>query len=134
MKAFVMRRASFLAVPVIASIGWSGAAFAEDAPAAPAPAAAAPVAPAAAPAPPAAPPAPKWYDKIKVDGFVDTYASANFNFPKPQTGINGLRAFDVTNGAALHWAGLNASFAPEPVGATIALRFGPGANIYNAPA
>ena len=87
MKAFVMRRASFLAVPVMASIGWSGAAFAEDAPAAPAPAAAAPV----APAPPAAPPAPKWYDEVKnVDGFVDAYASVNFNFPKPQRGSMGF--------------------------------------------
>jgi hypothetical protein len=42
------------------------------------------------------------------------------------------RAFDATNGFALHWAGLNASYAPAPVGATVGLRFGPGALLYNA--
>ena len=75
-----------------------------------------------------APPA-KWYDAIKLEGFVDAYASANFNAPKPN--VNTLRAFDVNNGASLHWAGLNASFAPEPVGGTLSLRFGPSAPIYN---
>jgi hypothetical protein len=73
----------------------------------------------------------KWYDKAKIEGFVDAYANLNFNFPKPQTGRNLGRAFDVSNGFALHWAGLNASYAPDPVGATVGLRFGPGAGIYN---
>jgi hypothetical protein len=42
------------------------------------------------------------------------------------------RAFDATNGFALHWAGLNVSYAPDPVGATVGLRLGPGAHLYNA--
>src|SRR5882724_3485604 len=102
MKAFLVRRASVLAVPVITCLGWTHVAFAQAAPEAPAPAPAAPAA--AAPAAPAAPPpAPKWYEKAKIEGFVDTYVSMNFNMPKPQTGSNSLRAFDVSNGFALHW-------------------------------
>ena len=93
--------------------------------------------PAAAPLPgasPAAstPPSRKWYDAIKLEGFVDAYAGVNTLSPKPQSGQNLGRAFDVTNGFAVHWAGLNASVAPEPVGATVGLRFGPGALLYNA--
>jgi hypothetical protein len=81
--------------------------------------------------PVAPPPAPKWYEKAKIEGFVDAYASMNFNMPKPQTGTNIGRAFDVSNGFGFHWAGLNASYAPDPVGGFVALRFGPGAVIYN---
>jgi hypothetical protein len=68
----------------------------------------------------------------------------NYAFPKPQSptpvdfgngpvlvGGNQLRAFDATNGFALHWAGVNASVAPEPVGGTISLRFGPSTTLYN---
>jgi hypothetical protein len=107
------------------------------APAAPAPAAApaAPAAPAAAPAAPAAPPAPKWYESAKIEAFVDAYSSWNFNFPKPAVSNTG-RAFDAYNGFALHWAGVNASFAPDPtkgspVGGFVGLRFGPGAALYS---
>jgi hypothetical protein len=74
----------------------------------------------------------KWYDAVKIEGFVDAYASVNANSPKSQSGQNLGRAFDVSNGFAVHWAGLNVSYAPEPVGATVGLRFGPGAAIYNA--
>jgi hypothetical protein len=80
---------------------------------------------------PPAPPPPPWYSKIKFDAFVDVYASVNYNFPKPQTGENGFRAYDVTNGFAIQWAGLDATWSPDPVGGTISLRFGPGANIHN---
>jgi hypothetical protein len=94
-------------------------------------------APSVVPAPPSAPSvsglaSTKWYDRIKMEGFVDAYASVNALSPKPQTGQNLGRAFDVTNGFAMHWAGVVASVAPEPVGATLSLRFGPGAVIYNA--
>ncbi|MET0595384.1 MAG: outer membrane beta-barrel protein, partial [Polyangiaceae bacterium] len=84
------------------------------------------------------PPAPeagtsrKWYDAVKIEGFVDAYASVNANSPKPQTGQNLGRAFDPTNGFALHWVGLGASYAPSPVGATVGLRIGPGSLLYNA--
>jgi hypothetical protein len=86
--------------------------------------------------PPPPPPDPnaarKWYDAVKIEGFVDAYASVNANSPKPQSGQNLGRAFDPTNGLALHWVGLNASYAPSPVGATVGLRLGPGALLYNA--
>lgn len=98
-------------------------------PAEPAPAPAA-VEPAAA-APDAAPAAKSWYDAIKFNAFVDGYAAINYNFPKPQSGKNAFRGYDVNNGFSLAWAGLNASYDPDPVGGTISLRFGPSATIYS---
>ena len=86
-----------------------------SAPAAAPPTAASPSAPGviAAPLPSNGAPGPlpvrKWYDAVKVEGFVDAYANVSANSPKPQSGQNLGRNFDVTNGFALHWAGLNAS-------------------------
>jgi len=124
-----MRRLTVLAVPVATVLTMASAVMAQNAP---------PPPPAGEPAPPPPPPAPvvvgptaataKWYDKAKVEGFVDTYFNLNFNFPRPQTGTNLGRAFDVSNGFALHWAGLNVSYAADPVGGTVGLRFGPGAD------
>ncbi len=109
-------------------------------PAAPA-AAAAPPPPAPAPAPaagappaPGTPPAPPWWTGITGDAFVDTYASVNWNFPKPQYGVNGFRAYDQTNGFALNWLGLDGAYAADPIGGTINLRFGPATQIHNGPA
>lgn len=147
MKVTLLRRASVLAVPAV-TCAWTHLALAQGAPppsalpAAP-PVAAPTVGPAVAPASPAPPatPAPaatpKWYDGAKIEGFVDAYSSWNFNFPKgnPPPGNIG-RAYDVYNGFALHWAGVNASFAPDPtkgspVGGFVGLRFGPGAQLYS---
>jgi Putative beta-barrel porin-2, OmpL-like. bbp2 len=68
-----------------------------------------------------------WYDSIEFSAFVDAYASVNYNFPKPQFGKNMLRAHDYSNGFALSWVGVNASYPADPVGATVSLRFGPTA-------
>jgi hypothetical protein len=68
-----------------------------------------------------------WYDLLEFSAFVDAYASFNYNFPKPQTGKNRLRAHDKTNGFSLAWVGVNASYPADPVGGTISLRFGPAA-------
>ena len=68
-----------------------------------------------------------WYDLIEFSAFVDAYASVNYNFPKPQTGKNRLRAHDQTNGFSLAWVGVNASYPADPVGGTVSLRFGPSA-------
>lgn len=89
----------------------------------PAPAAAPPPAPAPAPEP-----TPHWYDRLTLAAFVDTYASLNANAPKPSSNL--LRAYDGNTGFSLHWAGIDASLAAGPVGATIGLRFGPSAPIY----
>ena len=106
--------------------------------AAPSPAAAAP-APAAPAAAPAAP-APSVLDKISADAFVDAYGAFNTNGPKPQgpavsggiaVGGNSFRAFDAAEGFSLNWAGVNASYAADPIGGTIGLRIGPGAVLYN---
>ncbi len=71
-----------------------------------------------------------WYDAISFKAFADGYAAVNYNFPKPQSGRNTFRAYDVSNGFALAWVGLDASYDPDPVGGTLALRFGPQAAIY----
>ncbi|HVY47927.1 MAG TPA: outer membrane beta-barrel protein [Minicystis sp.] len=104
-------------------------------PVAPAPPAASTPAPAAAPAP-AEKPAKPWYQRIEADAFVDAYAGINYNFPQPETqvagtavGGNQLRAFDVNNGFALQWAGIDVSYPADPAGATVALRFGPTADL-----
>ncbi len=71
-----------------------------------------------------------WYDTMDMRLFVDTYASLNFNMPKPQSGQNAFRAYDTANGFALSWVGFDASYDPDPVGATLSLRFGPTAEAY----
>jgi hypothetical protein len=58
----------------------------------------------------------------------------NWNFPKPQNGVNGFHAYDQTNGFALNWLGLDGAYAADPIGGTINLRFGPAAAIHNAAA
>jgi hypothetical protein len=72
-------------------------------------------------------------DKLSADAFVDAYYSLNTNFPKPQypPGGNQFRAFDVAEGFAVNWLGVNASYAADPIGGTIGLRMGPGAALYN---
>jgi putative OmpL-like beta-barrel porin-2 len=97
------------------------------APAAAPPAAAAPAAP-GAPAAPAAPA--NWWDKFSGDAFVDAYGAVNWNFPKPQGGTTQLHAYDVAQGFALSWIGLNGAYAADPIGGTISLRFGPSAVAY----
>lgn len=72
-----------------------------------------------------------WYDDVSLGLFADAYAGVNFNVPRPAAAPNTFRAFDPTNGFALHWAGLNLNYEGEAFGATVALRFGPGAVIYN---
>jgi hypothetical protein len=74
-----------------------------------------------------------WYDSFKLRVFADSYLSLNYNAPKPQTSGNGvIRAFDTSNGFAVAWAGLDISHAPEPIGGTLSLRFGPSAKRYNS--
>jgi hypothetical protein len=83
-----------------------------------------------APDPP--PPEVPWYELIELSAFVDAYAGVNYNFPRPQTGNNRFRSFDPSNGFALSWVGVDASFAPDPVGATLSLRYGPTAELLAA--
>jgi len=131
MKSLLGRRHSPL-LSSLAVIAWSAISYAQEGQGAGPDESPAPPAPAGTSAVLAAPGARKWYDAVKVEGFVDAYASVNANSPKPQSGQNLGRAFDVTNGFAVHWAGVNVSYAPEPVGATVGLRFGQGAAMYNA--
>jgi hypothetical protein len=102
----------------------------------------------AAPSPPATAP---WYDKLSADAFVDAYFSANYNFPKPVAGTtaagalvlqnplppafvaggNMFRAFDQSQWFNVNWAGVNVSYAADPIGFTVGGRMGPGAIIYH---
>ncbi|MFO0611579.1 MAG: outer membrane beta-barrel protein [Polyangiaceae bacterium] len=86
-------------------------------------------APAADAAPAPEKPTP-WYERFSIEAFVDSYVSVNFNFPEPQQNANRFRAYDVNNGASIHWAGLNVTYPANPVGATLSLRFGPSVPIY----
>jgi len=112
------------------------------APAAPAPAAPAPIVlepppeeaperPLAAPVLHGVPPevdALPWYDTIEFRAFVDGYFSMNWALPKPQADANQIaRAYDTSNGFALSWVGVDATYPAEPVGGTVSLRFGPTA-------
>lgn len=86
-----------------------------------------------APAPP--PPVLPWYDAVDLDAFVDAYGSVDWGFPKPQTTDGApTRYHHRSNGFALSWVGLNMSYAPEPVGGTVSLRFGPTAPLVAGPA
>ncbi len=71
-----------------------------------------------------------WKDDLSVGAFVDTYAGVNALLPDPGT-PNALRAFDGSNGFALHWAGVDAEYGGEVAGGTVSLRFGPSAAAYN---
>lgn len=76
-----------------------------------------------------------WWDKFSGDAFVDAYGQLNYNFPRPAFGQNLLHAYDQAgSGFALNWAGADLTYASDPIGGTISLRFGPGAVIHNAPA
>jgi hypothetical protein len=111
----LLSRGVISAVAGIAALIWTNAAVAQP----------------AAPEPP--PPAEPWYEAIELKAFVDAYANVNWAFPKPQnsSGANPVtRAYDTTNGFALSWVGVDASYAPDPVGGTINLRLGPTATIY----
>lgn len=74
----------------------------------------------------------KWYDRVKLGAFVDTYGSLNVARPRPASyaTANRFRAYDQHNGFGLHWVGLDAAIQPEPVGGTVSLRFGPSTSIY----
>src|SRR5579863_4333136 len=107
---------------------------------APAPAAAAAAAPAPAPAAAPATPPGNWYDKFAADAFVDAYGNISWMNPLHEVAVGGagaptvgLRAFDPYQGFALNWAGVNVAYTADPIGATVGLRFGPGAVLYNAP-
>lgn len=47
--------------------------------------------------------------------------------------MNRFRQYDVSNGFAINWLGLDGAYAADPIGGTINLRFGPGAAIHNGP-
>ena len=47
--------------------------------------------------------------------------------------MNTARAFDQATGFSLNWVGFDATYAADPVGATVSLRFGPATALYNAP-
>lgn len=92
-----------------------------------------------------------WYDKLEIGLIVDGYAGYNYNRPTPQTptqisvpdttgghgglpynstrGGNQFRGYDITNGFALQWVGLDAAYTIAPVSVVTSLRFGPSANL-----
>lgn len=76
------------------------------------------------------PPTEPWYEAVQLRAFADTYASANWSFPKPPSYQPPTRYYDGPQGFGLAWVGLDAAFAPEPVGGMLSLRFGPSAALH----
>ncbi|MCC6900119.1 MAG: outer membrane beta-barrel protein [Polyangiaceae bacterium] len=76
------------------------------------------------------PPADPWYEAVQLRAFADGYTSANWAFPKPATYQPPTRYYDGPQGFGLAWVGLDAAFAPEPVGGTLSLRWGPSATLH----
>jgi hypothetical protein len=115
----------------VAPAGQAPVAPAAKAPEAPAPASTPDAAAGAAGSTPAAVGAPakeaekKWYDQLNVGAFVDTYYSENWNSPRPNAGANLYHPYTANTGFGMSWVGLDASVDPDPVGATLQLRFGP---------
>lgn len=76
------------------------------------------------------PPAEPWYEAVQLRAFVDAYASQSWGFPKPVSYRPPTRSYDGPQGFALSWIGLDAAYAPEPVGGVVSLRWGPSATLY----
>lgn len=70
-------------------------------------------------------PTSKWYDAVSFGAFVDAYYSQNWNGPRPNSGANLYHPYTSNSGFNLAWVGLDAGIDPDPVGATLQLRFGP---------
>lgn len=112
MRSSVRSFMFLLFIVVMAAISLSGTSMAQTAP---------------APAP-AAPPEPKWYEGIKLSGFVDGYYSFNFNRPDSNTNTynGGPSNFDFYhNSFSLSMAELVISKDPAPVGFRVDLDYGP---------
>ncbi len=73
------------------------------------------------------PPTEPWYEAVQLRAFADAYANVNWGFPKPSSYSPPTRHFDGAQGLNLSWVGLDAAYAPEPVGGAVSLRFGPSA-------
>jgi len=91
-------------------------------------------APQESPAPATPSSAPKWYDSVRIGGFVDTYYAGNTNRPQshdnfiPETGTTAKRA----NEFGLNLAALELVSDPKPVGFHLVLVAGNGAEIVHA--
>lgn len=67
-----------------------------------------------------------WYDTVTFSAFADAFFAVDFNFPKGRR-PDPVRAYDANDGFSLSWVGLDIEKAPDPVGGTLSLRFGPTA-------
>lgn len=73
-----------------------------------------------------------WTDGLKFNIFADTFYQQDWNNPDnpADTGAPGHRDYNYTDGFGLAFAGVDASYTGEHWGATVGLRFGPGAERY----
>lgn len=70
-----------------------------------------------------------WTDRLGLSLFVDSYYQFDWNLPEVMSanGILGHSAFVNTQGFALAFLGIDATYTADQIGATASLRFGPGA-------
>lgn len=73
-----------------------------------------------------------WADGLKFNIFADAFYQQDWNFPDnpADTAAVAHRDYNYTDGFGLAFAGIDAAYAREHVGATVSLRFGPGAERY----
>lgn len=77
-----------------------------------------------------APPAHDWLDDLSIRVFVDAYVASHWTL---QNGFQGdhsaqlpQRVYDIQGGPAVSLMAIDLSYAPQPIGATLGLRFGTG--------
>lgn len=73
-----------------------------------------------------------WTDNLTYNIFADTFYQYDWNRPENPAAMTAVphRGYEYTNGFGLAFAGVDASYAGEHVGATVSLRYGVGAQRY----
>ena len=73
-----------------------------------------------------------WIDDLSLAVFVDAYAAEHWTLPNGFAGDHQTqlpqRVYDTNGGPSVSLIGVSASYAPQPIGATLSLRFGTGEN------
>lgn len=77
-----------------------------------------------------APPAHDWLDDLSIRVFVDAYVASHWTLPSGFQGDHSAqlpqRVYDVQGGPTVSLMAIDLSYAPQPIGATLGIRFGTG--------
>ncbi len=71
-----------------------------------------------------------WFDDLSIRVFVDAYVASHWTLPGGFQGDHSAqlpqRVYDIQGGPAVSLMALDVSYAPQPIGATLGIRFGTG--------